>query len=348
MPRRLVVLLGLLSACFASCAPRDARLLAPQPLDGYRAVYRIEERAPGSVVVRTEVREVRRPFDGRVEARDGAPPGRRVRSGSVVNRAFQWSIGDDGDLRVGFRRPPGGPVADASYAALRDAARAGAAQVVGRGDALGRSCTWFAYAEPTGSLTPATNNSRVESCIDRTGILLRQVWTIDDTVARIVDATDVTTAIPRARRFLTGREPRKDEEGLDPETLIKSVVVVDDEEDPAPLAVGIDAPPNYDLRRDAVVAESAGEGATPSQTFVEAYVRGSDLVVVERSTNPQARPLWSVSEGKSVDLGRLGEGRLVYFVDRVELRLVGTLGFARIRAPSREAALLFGRALRPA
>jgi hypothetical protein len=348
VPRR-VLLVGVLCSVFASgCAPSP--FSAPREVSGYRAVYRVEERTPGSVEVRTEIREVRRPFDGRFEVLAGPPPGARVRSGTVVNRVYQWAIADAGVLRVGFRRAPGGAVGDVSYTALRDGAASGEAFAVGRGGALGRRCTWFAYADPTGPLHRPTDDSRVESCVDASGILLRQVWTIRSTVVRLIEATSVTTRAPDRDRFLADRKPKQpSSEDLDPETLIASAVVVDDDADPGRLAVGIDAPPSFEVRRDAVVAESGGgQGQVPSQAFVQAFVRDGELVVVERSTSPNLRPTWGISEGTKVRLGELGEGRLVYLADRVELRLIGTRGYARVRAPSRAIALLFGRRLRAA
>jgi hypothetical protein len=71
------------------------------------------------------------------------------------------------------------------------------------------------------------------------------------------------------------------------------------------------------------------------------------LVVVEISSSPRFAPPWPSDEGSRIDIGA-GEGRVVYFVDRVEIRLLSAIGFARVKAPSRAIALDFVRGLQPA
>lgn len=288
---------------------------------------------------------MRRPFDGRVELhRQGG-----FTSGRVTNREYLWQLGEDGDLIFGVRRPPGGPARDASYAALRDASRDGVVARRGSGRVRGRACTWFAYEDPAKSLRPPTLRNFVESCVDRSGILLQELWTVSGRLVQTATAVSVDDRPAASSRFLEGVDPRKTKvRSPEAEQLINTGFIVADQGVVQGVPIAFEPPRGWRLLRAAVVAESAGpQGAKPTQYVSEGHVRGTELVVVERGTNKNLRPTWSTSEGRAIRLAR-GPGRIVYLVDRVEVRLAGELGYARVIAPSRALALQFARRLRPA
>jgi hypothetical protein len=319
----------------------------PTSVDGYRVVYRLEDRTSRPARFATEVLEVRRPYDGRLETHAGPTAEGQIATGQVTNRGAFWQLYVGGELQFGVRRMPGGPVRDASLGVLREAARRGAAQAMGAGSVLGRACSWFAFATPTPQrLNRPTGDSRVEACVDRSGIVLLEVWSLHGRVARIVRAISVTTDRPSRRLFLYDKDPLT-EKVRQPDALKllqRQFVVDDDASVKAPIEVH--APAGW--RRDRTAVASQSTGSTATQVVSETYLRGNELVVVERGVHPSLRPTWPVDEGEAVDLGRLGDGRIVYFLDRVELRLTGDFGLVRIAAPSLRAALSFARGLRQA
>lgn len=335
----------------------DVETLAAEEIPGYRVVYRVEDTTGETVQTRTEVLAVARPYSGRVENRPGPPPGGEVTTGRVTNREHLFMLDEGGRIRFGVLRPPGGPTRDASYRALTDAARDGRAEIVGSDEILDVACTIFAFADPTPQpLAPPTQESRIESCVSAGGIVLRETWTFDETTVRTIEAVEVDRTPPE-EHFFAGVDPESSEVSQ-PEAadLIGTQVVASDEADPGPLRLQSSPPAGYELDRSAVVAERI-EGAVPSQTLIEAFVGqaarttgsaeqaahpgGSEVVLVERSSAVGLDPSWDPEEGAVLELAELGQGRVVHFMDRVEVRMIGEWGYARVAAPSRATAMAF-------
>lgn len=338
MRRGAAVLLALLVA--SGCAPSFRARPAPIA-DAFRVTYRVDDRTTASARTAIDVVEVDRPFRGRVESRSGG----RIIAGQITNREFFWRLGEGGVAEFGLRRAPGGAAREISYRALADAARYGSARVVGAGRILGRSCTWFAYRTPSPeALAEPTRDSRVESCVAPDGILLADVWTLDGRAVKLTSATAIRLSAPPSRRFFVGRDPTK-ERAASPEALrlLLSQFAVDDEAE-VDLPTRLRAPRGWERDRRAVVSSTAG-GGRATQFLVEAFVRDNELAVVERSTRTDLEPSWPPQEGARIDLGRLGSGRVVHYVDRVEVRLIGNVGFVRVSAPTRAIALGFVAAL---
>lgn len=314
--------------------------LEPAPVAGYRVAYRVT--APGARPSQ-ETLEVRRPYGGRVEvARDGD-----VTSGRVTSRTHFWQLGRDGDIRFGVVRAPGGPTRDASLPALRDAVRAGQAEAIGSDRVLGRSCVWFAYRDPSPDAVRApTDDERVESCVDAAGIVLREVWTLDDTVVRVLEARQVAVDAPSKKRFLEGRDPRTEKvtEPKGAELLQTNTIVQDVAGGRIASPFDFDAPKGWKRDRVALVGSTAGSGARATQYLSRTYVKDEQLVVVDTASGAEFTPPWGRDEGTRIEIG-VGEGRVVFFTDRVEVRLLSRLGFARVVAPSRDIAMTFIRGL---
>jgi hypothetical protein len=340
-PLPLLALLVVSALASASCSSVTSDL-RERSIGGYRVVYRIEDRAnPSRPKVATEVVEVRRPYGGRVEVRD--------RSGRVTSREHLWVLGKGGELSFGVLRPPGPPARDASLAALRDASRAGLVEMIGSGEIQGRRCAWFAYRKPApDALALPTSTDRIESCVDSVGIVLHEVWTIDGRGVRIVEATSVDDGAPPASRFLEGKDPAK-EKVTQPEAgrLVETstlVADVDRDRERTPLRVG--PPEGWQSDRASVVAVTAGGESRPTQFLSETFLKDGKLAIVEIGSSAQLAPPWGTDEGERIRL-RSGEGRVLYFVDRVEIRLLSAIGFARVIAPSRAIALHFVNGLAP-
>ena len=91
-----------------------------------------------------------------------------------------------------------------------------AAAVIGTDRVAGRRCTRVLTGEPAGQqVSPPTSSTRVELCIDRTGVPLRQVWYLDGKLAERMVATSfqphfvpsADTFAPNPRLPTTGRPP---------------------------------------------------------------------------------------------------------------------------------------------
>ena len=320
--------------------------LGGSPIAGYRVVYGVEDRAGQRPTYRTEVVEVRRPYGGRLENRSGRPPGGEITSGKISNREFGWQLDDGGDLQFGLRRPSGGPTRDVSYAALHDAADAGVIVVGGRGEALGRNCTWFAFEDPFPEpLAPPTEDSRLESCVDPAGVVLREVWTIHDKVARIVEAVDFEAHRPPASRFLEGQVPEaKDVTQPDALDVVRSQVVVGDDVGGRRPELAVTPPSGWERDRDAQVVQASATGRA-TQFASLTYLRDHELVVVEIGLRASYEPTWQWTEGGSIEVDGAMTSRVLYFGDHVELRVLRDEGFARINAPTREIAVAFADGL---
>ncbi len=343
----LVGALLIASLVVAATGSKVTPRLRERAVDGYRVVYRIEDRASSSrVSTSSEVLEVRRPYGGRIEVPDRNG---RIRSGRITSRKHLWVLEEGGKLRFGVLRPPGGPARDASFAALRDASRAGLAEATGSGDVAGRRCAWFAYRKPApDEVAPPTSNDRVETCVDAAGIVLREVWTIKGRAVRLIEAIEVDESVPSRARFMEGKDPATEKvTQLQAAQLIGTgtlVAEVDRSRERVPLKVT--PPSGWRADRASVVAITAGGSGQPTQFLSETFLRDTRLAIVEIASGARLAPPWATDEGERIRIGD-GEGRVLYFVDRVEIRLLSAIGFARVIAPSRAVALDFVEGLRP-
>jgi hypothetical protein len=328
----------MLGSCGTMSAPKSSTVRG-----GYRVLYRVVDAGTGARRSATEIVEVRRPYDGRVETR----PDGKTATGRITSREHFWQLGTDAELQFGVLRPPGGPTRDASIQALQDAARAGRAVAGGTDVVLHRTCWWFGYRDPAPKpLLAPTDNSRVESCVDSSGVVLREVWTLAGKPARVLEAIELDATAPSKKRFLEGKDPAstkvatpKGAELVETQTLVRDVI-----SGKVQTPFSFDKPKGWKRDRVALVGSTAGQGARPTQFLSQTFLRDRELVVVETGSGPQFAPTWSPSEGKRVAIG-VGEGRIVYGIDRVEVRVLSAIGYARVIAPSQALALRFIGAL---
>lgn len=339
--RRLAIVL-VCASVLASCGARVPKGAEAEPrdtLDGYRIIYRVVDASTGARDTVTEIVESRRPYDGRVETRrDG-----ETTTGQITSREHFWQLGAGGELQFGVLRPPGPATRSASIQAMRDAARAGRAVARGIDVVLDRTCWWFAYRDPAPKpVLPPTSHSRVESCIDASGVVLREVWTLAGKAARILEAVDLQPTAPKKSRFLEGKDPASMKvanpkgAGL-VETQTKVVDVIEGQiETP----FSFSKPKGWKRDRVSIVASTAGQGARPTQFLSQTFLRDDELVVLETGSGPQFAPPWPTDDGRRTAIG-VGEGRVVYGVDRVEIRVLSAIGYARVIAPSEALARTF-------
>ncbi len=174
-------------------------------LSAYRVVY--EQTAPNTPTLR-DVREVKRPFDGRAVmlTADGT-----LSSGTLTT-------GDGGYLYVnaaekGWARVQGGlhrAAGDQNAApALAFGAAHGLVQVRGHGRVLGRACTWARTGGPAGSpLARPTTANHADMCVDdATGLVLEERWTLDGALVRTRRAVELDLS-PRFDASTFTAEPK--------------------------------------------------------------------------------------------------------------------------------------------
>ena len=354
-----VVVVGVAAAgAFAWARVRPAPPLRPPPsavpreAPAYRVVYRVTAYSGPTPAVSTDVVEARRPFEAHVVSRAGPPPGGDIQSGSVQNRQFFWNLTTGGQVQFGVMRGPGIETHDISLGILREAARRGRVKEVGRRTVLGRSCTTFSYFQfRPAPLGLPTRREHVDPCVTDDGILLREDWTLVGKLARVREAVEVDGA-PRFddATFFIGRTP----EAGGAASLVTSQQAVQEGKVPGGTVLRPRLPTGFALDRLATVASSGGGGGPSHTSYVESYVRGSEAASVEQGAVSGGDPPWVVDEGQKVDAGRFARGRLLFFVDEVELRAwkspkgpTGRVEFARVDAPSADIALYLLRTLSP-
>lgn len=318
----------------------EPHIPAKTPQKAFRIVYRIEDASGSSTAVKTEVLEVVRPYNARADLRAGTSSQGRVESGRISNREYLWNLDRSGNVTVAFRRAPDGAIRQASATSLHDAVLAGLAEPRGLETRVGRRCNVFAFARPAPQpLAAPTRDEFVEICLTPDGMVLSESWVFRGRKARASSAVSISLAESEPLRFFVGQEPPTTEAGR----LLGGSVVVQDDATPPVVAAEFNPPSGFLLDRKAIVSYQSGQDRG-RQSLVETYLSDDVLAVVERATVAGGSVPWEPSQGKGIEAGPLGKGRIVYFVDRVEVRFTGDWGFARVSAPSRELALrLAGR-----
>jgi hypothetical protein len=166
----------------------------------YTATYRIENRAGDNLVVTTEKYWVRRPFESRVEAWRGEPPGTaRLSVRYSTFAAFATEGGASQPLHIAV--PPGLASGDLRIdAALPDALRDRIVARRERRSVFGRSCQVYRAGGPVsaGDLTPykAGVGEYADICVDTHGLVLVEAWTSKSKLIRRRVATKLAVDVP--------------------------------------------------------------------------------------------------------------------------------------------------------
>lgn len=268
----------------------------------YHGVYRSEAYQGTDVTESTEEIRVHRPFDGRVEIREGAPPGStgqfsgRSTFGTYANytEAGVAQIADDaptvalGDIRVA--------------ASIQELVDQGLFVLGDRRRALDRECQTYRTGSPLQSLkiTAPTPESYVDVCLDSAGLILEEVTVAGGAPTQRLTATSLELDIPFDAAIFAIEGPRvaADQGGA---------VVTEVDRTVAPTAGywALGTPPTGFTHRGRYLV--VGEG----QSYVDVYVRGIDLVTV-RQGPPAAEPeLTDATPGREIDLGPLGTAQLL-------------------------------------
>jgi len=268
----------------------------------YRAVYRAEAYRGPEVTESTEEIRVQRPFNGRVEIREGAPPGGAGQFSGRSTYGTYANYTEGGAAQIADDAPTVA-LGDIRVAAMIDELVAQRLFVLGdRRRALDRECQTYRTGSPLQSLkiTAPTATDYVDVCLDGAGLILEEVTVAGGAVTQRLTATSQELDIPFDPVIFSIEGPRiaADQGG-------SVVTEVDRTIAPAPGYWALDTPPaGFTHRGRYLVAGKA-------QSYVDVYVRGIDLVTI-RQGQPGAEPeLADATPGREVDLGPLGTAQLL-------------------------------------
>lgn len=326
-----------------TAAVAGRKLPGSTPATTFRVVYRVDDRAGPQARSQTDVVLMRRPFEARIEHRDGPPPGGPLLSASLMDARSTSSLAADGTVTLHTDRAPGPLLGSFAVTALQDGVAAGVAESLGDGSIAAEPCSRFAYrlsgAEP---LAPPTERERVEVCVTADGILLSETVRLEGRVVRSAEAVEVdrSPAIPVGA--FDGRPDQRP--GVAGDGLVSATEVRDGPPPPDFAVASLTAPAGFHPGRRATEIRRLGPAGPPRVAYVASFVAGAEVVTVEQLLLVPG-PAWLEGEGLPVDVGPGRSGRIVYRPGWVELRTTAAGHPVRVTAPTGTLALAIARPL---
>jgi hypothetical protein len=312
-----------------------------QPAQAFTVTYRVEDSAGPDTKVQTDYLAVKRPFNVRLEHRDGPPPGGPVLSGSIVTRTDSVTLGGSAD---GFTTPraPGVLPGLVSRPALDAAVDAGKATRKGDSTVLGQRCTHYLYdqfgSEPIGS---ADNQAKVDSCITTDDIMLRESIAFAGRTVRTSEAVNLD------------RSPSFGAAAFQPAKVIipQSAEQIPDEIIEGPprgsvKALLVQTPSGFHLDLAANIGHQLGPDAPPVLYYVQSFVGNGEQAVVEQPLDASLGSPWTGRGGSKIDIGNGQPSEVLYRAGYVEIETkVGGLP-VRVMALRSDLAIYIARQLR--
>ena len=312
-------------------APRVAAPAVPRAA-AFRVVYRVEDTAGANPRTLTDVLQVDLPWNGVLERLDGAPPGETALLATVQNQRFTFNTAQ-GSSGYATRRIPGLLTTAPSPEVLEAALAAGLVERTGDGTVAGEACTRWVYLGVNKILAKGTPEERVEVCITRDGIPLREALTLRAKLVRVAEAVQVDRNPPvTPDTFQTTRDPGTEGD----KGLLETEQQVTEGTQSGKTIVKVVAPEGFGVSRQVTVLRQPGENSPPVALYLQAFESDSDLVVSEQVTTPGSPP-WSADEGQAVDLGDKRAGKIVYRAGWAEVRV--SVGGKSVRILSSRPAL---------
>ncbi|HEX5268146.1 MAG TPA: hypothetical protein VFW24_15375 [Acidimicrobiales bacterium] len=281
---RMAVLVGaatfLLGALWTG-APQPFRqpyVPADEPTASYSVTYAVTYQGG---VHNTEQITVQRPWNGKDITRRGG----KIVAAELTNDQGLWDWSANGSRPGWFLLSQGRQraVSDAQPVLPLDWGidRASAA-VVGTDRVAGRTCTRVLTGEPAGQQVSApTGSSRAELCLDRTGVILRQVWYLNGKLAERMVATSfqphftptADTFAPNPRLPTTGKPP-----------VVSQAIAPDHLKGIIPR---LDPPAGFSLGPAYISGQVSGATGQPTFTTKEMYVGpGHQLLELDYGPGP--------------------------------------------------------------
>lgn len=292
-----------LGAC-GDAGPAPAPTGSPTERAGssVRVDYRVEDLLSAPPRVTTLVVETLAPYRARQRTTDSA--GASL-GGLVWTEESQVLLPPAGGLQTVATVPPApaGPVSGLAHA-LPTALRLGVVARLGTDAVAGRTCVLYRSKAPLDAeaLGPATARDVTDSCVDDTGLVLRETWTIGGqrvrvkTALRVGAGADLTGAGPFDG---TSPPPAPEREvGEQVMTVGRDVLV---------RALGIDAPPpppGFSPDRAAATIRRDEQGTVEAEGGVLAWRSGDRLVTLrlDRGLTRRLVPPSGPSAGAAVTL----------------------------------------------
>jgi hypothetical protein len=342
----LLVLVGSLGAlALHGRSGGDTVVVPPEPAvtpaQAFTVLYKVEDSAGPDVRDETDYLAVKRPFNVRLEHRDGPPPGGAVLSGSIVTRTSSVTLGGSGD---GFTTPRAPSILTGlvSQPALQAAVDAGKASRKGLSTVLGQTCTDYLYdqfgSEPIGS---ADNQAKVDSCVTADDIMLKETIVFAGKTVRTAEAVK----LDRSPTFTDSSwKPAKVILPENPDQIPDEVI------EGAPRgtvkALLVQTPSGF--RRDlaANVGHTLGPDAPPVLYYVQSYVGNGEQIIVEQPLDSSMGSPWTGRGGTKIDIGNGQPSEILYRAGYVEVETkVGGLP-VRVMALRGDLAIYVARQLR--
>ena len=309
------------------------------PARAFMVLYRVDDTASPQSRMETDYLAVRRPFDVRIEHRDGPPPGGMILAGTIVTRWSEITLGGSGD---GFTRPHAPAIGPevVSEPALRAAAAAGFARRLGVSSVLGQRCTRYAYrALGTEPLAPPTRQEHVEDCVTDDDIVLRELIELEGRVVRVADAV----RLDRSPSFGVDTFPAAHPSAPAPDQL--SDQVTDGPIEGAGTRVRVPLPPGFHADREANVVRSIGPDAPPVLFYAQRFVSGAEEIVVEQPLIAEEGSPWTDRGGRRIDLQNGAPASVLYHQGYVEVQTRMDGVPARVMASREDIAVYVARQL---
>jgi len=311
------------------------------PAQAFTVLYKVEDSAGPDVREQTDYLAVKRPFDVRLEHRDGPPPGGAVLTGSIVTRSDSVTLGGTGD---GFTTPRAPSVLPGlvSQPALQAAVDAGKATRKGTSRVLGQSCTEYLYdqfgSEPIGA---SDNQARVTSCVTADDIMLREVIVFAGKTVRTAEAVKVD----RSPTFSdTAWKPAKVTLPDNPEQVADELI-----EGPprgSAKALTVQTPSGFHRDLATNVGHTLGPDAPPVLYYVQSYTGNGEQIIVEQPLDSSMGSPWTGRGGSKIDIGNGQPSEILYRAGYVEVETkVGGLP-VRVMALRSDLAVYVARQLR--
>lgn len=282
----------------------------------------------------TEVLTVQRPFASRLVVHEGASTKGRVLSERASSLGL---LGTSSGARWGRLVVPPAPASADLRPDVALAAAVGSHLVddLGPATVLGRPCRRYAVGTTVsgGTLTPIKEGERAEVCIDASGLLLEERWTIKGELVRTRRAVALTSG---------GTEPLDVPAGqpLTGSGLLTRLA----DNAPVPFAESVTmrvpegfahegrfavVPPDLSLQDQQTQKESAPKIAT----VTDVWTRGADLLILDQGAATGADPFAPSEVAAPLDLPGFASARLVLDLRASEVRVrLADGGFVRIAA----------------
>jgi hypothetical protein len=280
----------------------------------YHAVYRAESYTGGKVTRSTEDVSVQRPFNGRVTIREGtdASGALQFEGRSILGSYANYSASGPGQVSGDAPTVAFGDVR--LNASLDDLLAKGLFVRKERRQALGRDCQVYRTGTSLQSLkvTAPTATDYADACLDDGGLVLEEVTVVGGKLTQRLTATElVDDATFESNTFTVDGDPVSFDQG-------GSVLTPVDLATPPPAGFWqLEAPPDgfvHQARYVLQTPDQAGSaaGAPPVSSYVDLWVRGTDLVTVRQGPiGGEPDMSSSASSGDPVDGGPLGTAQLL-------------------------------------